>query len=125
MLTLKKTADGIEIAKLYNSDNDKNPQPVFWYPKKDPSIKMGIDDVSNYIGSTDFRDYYKLSLLEARAISDALKRGKDVPDGKKGLQNKFFNVKKDLERKLYINHLRGAFRSCGFRVWLALWRGNG
>ena len=101
MITLKKTEDGIEIAKLYESDNDRNPTPVYWYPKKDLKLKMGVDDVSDYIGSTDFRDYYKLSVLEAQAIAEALKRGKDVPDGKKGLQNKFFTVKKDLERKLY------------------------
>ena len=101
MLTLQKTPEGTEIAKLYNSENDKNPQPVYWNPKKEPKLKMGIDDVSNYTGSTEFRDYYKLSVLEARAISDALKRGKDVPDGVKGLQNKFFTVKKDLERKLF------------------------
>lgn len=101
MLTLKKTDSGIEIAKLYDSDNDRNPQSVYWHPKKDPTIKMGIEDVSDYVGSEDFRDYYKLSVLDAQTISEALKRGKDVPPGKKGLQNKFFTVKKDLERKLY------------------------
>ena len=101
MLTLKKVDETTEVVKLYDSENDKHPVPVYWYPKRDPQLKMGVDDVSNYIGSEDFRDYYKLSVLGSQAIAEALKRGKDVPQGKLGLQNKFFTVKKDLERKLY------------------------
>ena len=101
MLTLHKTPDTIEIAQLYDNDNDKSPKPVFWYPKKDEQYKMGVDDVANFLKSEKFRDYYKLSLLEARSIGEALQKGHDVPDAKKGLQNKFFKVKRDLERRLY------------------------
>ena len=101
MLTLHKTPDTIEIAKLYNNDNDQKPKPVLWYPKKEEQYKMGVDDVANFFKSEKFRDYYKLSLLEARSIGEALQKGHDVPAGQKGLHNKFFRVKRDLERRLY------------------------
>ena len=42
MLTLKKNDETIEIAKLYNSESDKNPQPVYWYPKKTKELRMGV-----------------------------------------------------------------------------------
>ena len=100
MLTLHKTPETIEIAQLYDNDNDKSPKPVFWYPKKDEQYKMGVDDVVNFLKSEKFRDYYKLSLLEATAIGEALQKGHDVPDGKR-LHNKFFKVKRDLEKRLY------------------------
>ena len=101
MLTLHNTPDTIEIAQLYDNDKDKNAKPVFWYPKKEEQYKMGVDDVANFLKSEKFRDYYKLSLLEATAIGEALQKGHDVPVGKKGLHNKFFKVKRDLERRLY------------------------
>ena len=100
MLTMHKTKESVEIARLYNSEKDRKPQPVYWHPRKEEKLKMGVDDVKNYLTSEKFRDYYKLSLLEAQAIANALHRGKDV-EGKKGLQNKFFKVKKDLEKRLY------------------------
>ena len=102
MLTLQKTAETIEIAKLYENDRDKKGQPIYWHPRKEVKLRMGIDDVSDYIGSEQFRDTYRLSVLDSQKIAEALKRGKDVPeDADKGLQNKFFKVKKDLERKLF------------------------
>ena len=96
MLTLHKTPESTEIARLYDSDRDRVGKPVYWHPKKTEKWKLGVDDVDEYLGSESFRDYYKLSKAEASAISDALKRGKDVPDSKTGksLQNKFFKVKK-------------------------------
>ena len=101
MLTLHKTPESTEIARLYDSDRDRDGKPVYWHPKKTEKWKMGVDDVDDYLGSESFRDYYKLSKLEASAIADALKRGKDVPDNSnKGLHNKFFKVKKDLSLKL-------------------------
>ena len=103
MLTLHKTPESTEIARLYDSDRDRQGKPVYWHPKKTEKWKLGVDDVDEYLGSESFRDYYKLSKAEASAIADALKRGKDVPDSKTGksLQNKFFKVKKDLSLKLY------------------------
>ena len=101
MLTLHKTQEGTEIATLYNSENDKKGVPIYWHPKKEEKYKLGVDDSENYLTSENFRDYYKLSVLEAKAIAEALKRGSDVPDAKKGLQNKFFKVKKDLAKRLY------------------------
>jgi hypothetical protein len=62
---------------------------------------MGVDDVANFFKSEKFRDYYKLSLLEAKAIGEALQKGHDVPAGKMNLHNKFFKVKRDLERRLF------------------------
>ena len=100
MLTLHKTPETIEVAQLYDNDKDKNAKPVYWYPKKEEQYKMGVDDVANFLKSEKFRDYYKLSLLEATAIGEALQKGHDVPDGKR-LHNKFFKVKRDLERRLY------------------------
>ena len=101
MLTLHKTPESIEIAKLYESENDRKPQSVYWHPTKELKYKMGVSDVKSFLDSEKFRDYYKLSVLEAQAISEALHRGKDVPEGKKGIQNKFFKVKMDLEKRLY------------------------
>ena len=102
MLTLQKTSETIEVAKLYESEKDKKGQPIYWHPRKDVKLRMGIDDVSDYVGSEQFRDTYRLSVLDSQKIAEALKRGKDVPeDANKGLQNKFFKVKKDLERKLF------------------------
>ena len=102
MLTLQKTSETIEVAKLYESEKDKKGQPIYWHPRKDVKLRMGIDDVSDYVGSEQFRDTYRLSVLDSQKIAEALKRGKDVPeDADKGLQNKFFKVKKDLERKLF------------------------
>ena len=102
MITLHKTSEATEIAKLYESERDRKGQPVYWHPRKEEKYRMGIDDVSKYVGSEKFRDYYRLSVLDAQKIAKALKRGKDVPeDANKGLQNKFFRVKKDMEKKLY------------------------
>ena len=102
MLTLHKTPESVEIARLYENDRDKNGKPVYFHPKKDEKYKLGVDDIGKYLTSEEFRDYYKLSKLEAQAISQALLRGKDVPDGAhKGLHNKFFKVKKDLHNKLF------------------------
>ena len=74
---------------------------MYWHPRKEEKYKMGVADVKSFLTSEKFRDYYKLSVLESQAIAEALQRGKDVPDGKKGLQNKYFKVKKDLEKRLY------------------------
>ena len=101
MLTLQKTSESIEVAKLYSGEKDRHPKAVYWHPKKELKYKMGVSDVKSFLKSEKFRDYYKLSVIEAKAISEALHRGKDVPDGKKGIQNKFFKVKKDLEKRLY------------------------
>ena len=101
MLTLHKTEEGTEIARLYNGEKDRKPQPVYWHPKKEERYKMGVEDVRPYLSSEKFRDYYKLSVIEAQAIARALQKGRDVPEGKRGLQNKFFKVKKDLEKRLY------------------------
>ena len=101
MLTLHKTDEAIEIARLYNSENDRNPEPVYWHPRKEERFKMGVRDVKTFLTSEKFRDYYKLSVLEAQSIASALQKSKDVPDGRKGIQNKFFKVKKDLEKRLY------------------------
>jgi len=101
MLTLHETNEGIEIARLYNSENDRNPQAVYWHPRKEEKYKMGVSDVKSFLKSEKFRDFYKLSVVEAQEIGKALHRGKDVPEGKKGLQNKFFKIKKDLEKRLF------------------------
>ena len=101
MLTLHKTDESIEIARLYSGEKDRKPQPVFWHPRREEKYKMGVDDVKSFLTSEKFRDYYKLSVVESQAIAEALHRGKDVPDAKKGLQNKFFKIKKDLEKRLF------------------------
>ena len=100
MLTLHEKPDCVEIATLYDDDKDKQGKPVFWYPRKDATLKLGVDDVEAYFKTPEFRDEYKLSVKAAETISRALLRGDDVPD-QKGLNNKFFKVKKDLEDKLY------------------------
>ena len=61
MLTLHETNEGIEIARLYNSENDRNPQAVYWHPRKEEKYKMGVSDVKSFLNSEKFRDYYKLS----------------------------------------------------------------
>ena len=102
MLTLHKTSESTEIARLYESERDKHGTPLYWHPKKEEKYKLGVEDIDNYLTSEEFRDYYRLSLADASAIAEALKRGRDVPDkSHKGLQNKFFKVKKDLNKKLF------------------------
>ena len=100
MLTLHAKNEATEIATLYESDKDKEGSKVYWYPRKDATLKLGVDDVESYLKSTEFRDEYKLSVAAAQEISQALLRGDDAPETK-GLNNKYFKVKKDLERKLY------------------------
>ena len=72
MLTLQKTPESTEIATLHETENDKKGTPVYWHPKKEDKYKMGVDDTDNYLESEKFRDYYKLSLLDAKAISLSL-----------------------------------------------------
>ena len=74
MLTLHKTDEAIQIAELYNSESDTSPKPVFWHPKKDATLKLGIDDVDPYLSSDNFRDYYRLSRSEAKVITAAIKK---------------------------------------------------
>ena len=100
MLTLHKKPEATEIATLYENEKDKVGQPVYWYPRKDATLKLGVDDVESYLKSSEFRDEYKLSVKAAQDVSQALLRGLDVPETK-GLNNKYFAIKKDLERKLY------------------------
>lgn len=102
MLTLHKSDEGIQIAELYDNQSDDTPKPVYWHPKKDATLKLGIDDVEPYLSSEKFRDYYRLSRNEARVITAAIKKGRDIPEEtNRKLSNKFFSVKKDLETKLY------------------------
>ena len=102
MLTLHKTDETIQIAELYNSESDTSPKPVYWHPKRDATLKLGIDDVDPYLNSERFRDYYRLSRSEAKVIVAAIRKGRDVPEHTTyKLSNKFFSVKKDLETKLY------------------------
>ena len=100
MLTMHNKPECVEIATLYENEQDKKGTPIYWYPKKDPLLKLGVDDVESYLKSPEFRDEYRLSKAAAAAISTALIKGEDVPE-EKGLNNKFFEIKKDLENKLY------------------------
>ena len=101
MLTLHEKPDAIEVATLYESEADKKGTPVFWFPRKDATLKLGVDDVENYFKTPEFRDEYKLSVAAARDIAEALLKGADVPENK-NLNNKYFEVKKDLEKKLRV-----------------------
>ena len=96
MLTMHNKPECVEIATLYENEQDKKGTPIYWYPKKDPLLKLGVDDVESYLKSPEFRDEYRLSKAAAAAISTALIKGEDVPE-EKGLNNKFFEIKKDLE----------------------------
>ena len=89
MLTMHNKPECVEIATLYENEQDKKGKPIYWYPKKDALLKLGVDDVESYLKSPEFRDEYRLSKSAAAAISTALLKGEDVPD-EKGLNNKFF-----------------------------------
>ena len=102
MLTLHKTEESIHIADLYDNEKDKNPKPIFWYPKKNKDLKLGLDDVEPYLKSTEFRNYYRLHPNTAKVIADALLKDRPLDeDIQKSTQTKYWAVKKDLESKLY------------------------
>lgn len=102
MLTLHKNSETIHIADLFDSAKDKNPQPIFWHPKKNKDLKLGVDDVEPYLKSAEFRNYYHLHPNAAKLIADALLKDRPLDEKtQKSIQTKYWTVKKDLEKKLY------------------------
>ena len=102
MITLHKTDEGIHIADLYENESDDKGEPIYWYPRKKKELRMGLDDVEPYLKSEEFRNYYRLHPSTAKVITSALLKGRPVEESvTKSVQTKYWNVKKDLERKLY------------------------
>ena len=102
MITLHKTEESIHIADLYESVSDGTPQAIYWHPRKKKELRLGVEDVEPYLSSEEFRDYYQLHPTTAKLIGDALLKGKPLEASiSRGVQTKYWNVKKDLEKKLY------------------------
>ena len=102
MLTLHKTEESIHIADLYDNTKDKNPQPIFWFPKKNKELKLGLEDVEPYLKSPEFRNYYRLHPNTAKIIAESLLKDRPLDEKiQKSVQTKYWAVKKDLESKLY------------------------
>ena len=103
MITLHKTDEGIHIADLYDNESDTSPERIYWYPRKKKELRLGIEDVEPYLSSEEFRNYYQLHPTTAKIIADALLKGRPLEATvSKGVQTKYWNVKKDLEKKLYL-----------------------
>ena len=101
MLTLHKTEESIHIADLYDNTKDKNPQPIFWFPKKNKELKLGLEDVEPYLKSPEFRNYYRLHPNTAKIIAESLLKDRPLDEKiQKSVQTKYWAVKKDLESKL-------------------------
>ena len=102
MITLHKTDEGIHIADLYDNKSDTSPERIYWHPRKKKELRLGIEDVEPYLNSEEFRNYYQLHPTTAKIIGDALLKGKPLEATiTKSVQTKYWNVKKDLEKKLY------------------------
>ena len=102
MITLHKTDESIHIADLYDNDSDTKGEPIYWYPRKKKELRLGLDDVEPYLKSEEFRNYYRLHPNTAKLITSALLKGRPIEESvSKSVQTKYWNVKKDLERKLY------------------------
>ena len=103
MITLHKTDEGIHIADLYENESDESPQAIYWHPRKKKEIRLGLEDVEPYLESEEFRNYYQLHPSVARIISKALLKGRPLEESEsKSVQSKYWNVKRDLEKKLYL-----------------------
>ena len=104
MLSLDKGPGARELARMY----DGNPSdhhgrlegtPIYWLPKKNKKYRVELEDAEEFLRSAEFRIRYKLSDAQHDALVECILDDK-CPDDK-GLVKKFYDIREDLENRLY------------------------
>ena len=104
MLSLHKGPGAKELAKMYDGDpSDHHGRmegtPVYWLPKKDKKYRLEIEDAEAFLKSPEFRIRYKLNNSQHDALVECI-LDDNCPE-EKGLVNKFYNIREDLEERLF------------------------
>ena len=94
MLTLTEHPDNVKLGVLVDGTTRK---PIFFHPKKNPDLRLEVDDVSTY-NTQEFRDRFSLTRVQAGLVMDHIKKNTE-PEG--GLQKIFFKVKNFVNDALY------------------------
>jgi hypothetical protein len=73
--------------------------PVYWLPKKNTKYRLELEDAEAFLRSPEFRIRYKLSNSQHDALVDCI-LDDNCPESK-GLVKKFYDIREDLEERLY------------------------
>ena len=104
MISLDKGPNAIELCRMYSGHPSEHHgsmvgTPVYYLPKKDKKYRMSVDDADDYLRSDSFRIRYKLNNEQHVRLQDCLLADK-CPD-EKDLIRKFYNIRENLENRLY------------------------
>jgi len=104
MLSLDKGPGAIELAMLYDGNSeDHTPKmegkPLYWLPRRNKKYRMSVEDAPSYLKSDDFRIRYKLSKEDHSALQECLLKDDCPAEG--ALVKRFYNIREDLENRLY------------------------
>ena len=129
MLSLHKGPGAKELCKMFEGDpSDHHGRmegtPVYWLPKKNKKYRLEIEDAESFLKSPEFRIRYKLSNKQHDALVDCI-LDDNCPE-EKGLVKKFYNIREDLEERLFEEMLLsdGQYLRVDYpekKVWSGMW----
>ena len=129
MLSLQKGPGAKELAQMYDGDPSEHHgrmegTPIYWLPKKDKKYRLELEDSEEFLRSAEFRIRYKLSDSQHEALVACILDDKCPED--KGLVKKFYDIREDLENRLYEELILGddQYIRIDFpekKVWSGMW----
>ena len=104
MLSLQKGPGAKELARMYDGDASQHHgrmegTPIYYLPRKNKKYRLELEDAEEFLRSPEFRIRYRLSDSQHEALVTCILDDKCPED--KGLVRKFYDIREDLENRLY------------------------